>query len=159
MSVITMGIAMGICGTVAMDLWALFLQRLKGQPLPNWGNVGRWAGHLPRGTVFHDDIAMAAPVRGEVALGWAVHYGVGIAYGVIFALMAGPAWFALPLFLPLWVFSLLTIAAGWFLLQPGMGLGWAASRTPSPWRTRYLGLVAHTVFALGMWVPAVLGLG
>ncbi|MGR3515413.1 MAG: DUF2938 family protein [Paracoccaceae bacterium] len=50
----------------------------------------------------------------------------------------------------------MTIAAGWFLLQRGMGLGWAGSRTPSPLRVRVMGLVAHTVFAVGMWVPAVM---
>lgn len=45
--------------------------------------------------------------------------------------------------------------AGWFLLQPGMGLGWAAAKTPKPWKGRGLGLVAHTLFAVGMWGGAV----
>lgn len=149
------GIVMGLVGTLAMDIWAQVLHRAFGQPLPNWGMVGRWAGHL--GTrVFHDDIGAAAPVAREIALGWAVHYGVGIAYGVIFVLLAGAGWLADPAFVPLWVFSLLTIAAGWFLLQPGMGLGWAASRTASPMKVRAMGLIAHTVFALGMWVGALI---
>ena len=76
--------------------------------------------------------------------------------GIIFILIAGRDWVAAPSFLPLWIFPLLTIAAGWFLLQPGMGAGWAASRTPAPWKARGLGLVAHTVFAVGMWIGAVL---
>ena len=66
--------------------------------------------------------------------------------------MAGRDWVADPTFLPLWGFSLLTIAAGWFLLLPGMGLGWAGSRMEAPWKVRAMGLVAHTVFAVGMWV-------
>ncbi len=70
-----------------------------------------------------------------------------------FFVCRAPGWVEDPSFLPLWAFSLATIAAGWFLLQPGMGLGWAASRTPSPWKVRVMGLVAHTVFAVGMWVP------
>ncbi|MBU0643651.1 MAG: DUF2938 domain-containing protein, partial [Alphaproteobacteria bacterium] len=28
------------------------------------------------------------------------------------------------------------------------------SRTPTPWKGRAMGLVAHTVFALGMWAAA-----
>ncbi|MCB1333560.1 MAG: DUF2938 domain-containing protein [Roseivivax sp.] len=149
------GILMGLGGTLAMDVWALALRAAIGQPLPNWANVGRWSGHLPRGVVFHDDIGLAQSVPGELALGWLVHYGVGVAYGVIFALLAGPSWLAQPSFLPVWLFALVTIAAGWFLLHPGMGLGWALARTANPWRGRVMGLAAHTVFGLGMWAVAL----
>ncbi len=144
------GILMGIGGTLAMDVWALLLKQVFGQPLPNWGNVGRWSAQVPKGRVFHDDIGAVAPVTGETGIGWAVHYGVGILYGVLFLAIFGPGWLVGAAFLPLWVFSILTIAAGWFLLQPSMGLGWTASKTDDPWRGRAMGLVAHTVFALGM---------
>lgn len=154
MTAVLTGIVMGIGGTLTMDVWAQTLHRLAGQPLPNWAMPGRWLGHVGQGRVFHDDIAAATPVAGELGLGWALHYGVGILYGVVFALMAGPGWLADPSFLPVWLFSLVTIAAGWFLLQPGMGLGWAASRTPNPWKVRLLGLVAHTFFGFGMWLVA-----
>lgn len=150
------GIFIGLGGTIAMDIWAEVLARGFGQARPNWANVGRWAGHVPRGQVFHDDIAAVRPVPGELALGWAVHYGVGILYGVIFVFLAGQGWLAAPTFLPVWLFALVTISAGWFLLQPGMGLGVALSRTPTPWKGRALGLVAHTFFGLGMWVVALL---
>lgn len=155
MDLLWIGVLMGIGGTLAMDVWAIALNRGAGLPLPNWGNVGRWAAHVPRGTVFHDSIADAAPVEGETRIGWAFHYAVGIVYGVVFLLIAGQDWLAAPSFLPIWIFSILTIAAGWFLLQPGMGLGWALGRTATPWKGRALGLVAHTAFALGMWVVAV----
>ncbi len=149
------GILMGIAGTLAMDVWAQVLHRLAGQPLANWAMPGRWLAHLFRGRLFHPAIAGAAPVTGELALGWAFHYGVGLLYGVAFVLIAGPAWLAAPTFLPVWIFSLLTIAAGWFLLHPGMGLGWAAAKTPNPWKVRGMGLVAHSVFGLGMWGAAL----
>lgn len=155
MELLVAGVAMGIGGTLAMDVWAVALHLVFGQPLPNWAMPGRWLAHLPRGRVFHDDIARAGEVPGERALGWALHYGVGIVYGVIFVLLAGAGWLAAPTFLPVWGFSLLTIAAGWFLLQPGMGMGRAAAKMPNPWKVRGLGLVAHTAFALGMWGVAL----
>ncbi|KUF12802.1 DUF2938 domain-containing protein [Pseudoponticoccus marisrubri] len=155
MDILFTGILIGLGGTIAMDLWALLLNRTLGQGLPNWGNVGRWVGHLP-GRVFHDDIGAATPLPGETAIGWAFHYAVGIFYGVIFMLLVGPGWAAAPTFLPAWIFALVTIAAGWFLLQPGMGLGWALSRTETPMKGRAMGLVAHTVFGLGMWVTALI---
>lgn len=157
MELILTGALMGIGGTVAMDVWAWVLSRYADQPFPNWAMPGRWLAHVFRGRVWHDDIGQAAPVSGELGLGWVFHYGVGIAYGVIFVLLAGGEWLANPQFVPLWGFSILTIAAGWFLLQPGMGMGWAAAKTPNPNKVRAMGLIAHTCFALGMWAVAVFG--
>lgn len=156
MGPISTGILMGIGGTLTMDVWAKSLYRVAGQPLPNWAMPGRWLGHVFRGKFFHDDIGAAEPVSGELALGWGLHYGVGIVYGVVFAVWAGAGWLAAPTFLPIWIFALVTIAAGWFVLQPGMGLGWAASKTANPGRARLMGLLAHTMFGLGMWAIAVM---
>jgi hypothetical protein len=155
MNGILIGAIMGIGGTIAMDFWAWALTRFADQPAPNWAMPGRWLAYVFKGRVFHDSISAASPVQGELRLGWVFHYAVGLIYGVIFIALAGTPWLAEPAFLPLWVFSLLTIAAGWFLLHPGMGLGWAASKTPNPWKTRIMGLLAHTAFALGMWIVAV----
>lgn len=155
MTLLTIGAVMGLAGTLAMDIWAWALARFAGQAAPNWAMPGRWLAHVGRGRVFHDSIGTADPVGGELALGWVFHYGVGLIYGVVFIALAGAGWLAEPTFLPLWAFSLATIAAGWFLLQPGMGLGWAAARTPNPWKTRAMGLLAHTTFAVGMWLVAI----
>jgi hypothetical protein len=152
--VLAIGAVIGIGGTVAMDLWALVLRRVYGLPLPNWAMVGRWVGHLPE-RVFHDDIGAAKPVTNELSLGWLFHYAVGAIYGVIFVMIMGAGWLVDPSFVPVWIFGLVTIAAGWFLLQPGLGLGWAAAKTATPWQARGMGLVAHTVFATGMWVTTL----
>jgi hypothetical protein len=145
----------GIGGTAAMDLWALLLNRVFGVPLPNWAMVGRWFAHVPRGALFHQDIGKAAPVAGELTIGWAAHYAVGIVYGYALALAAGPEWLAAPRFLPALVTGLVTVSAGWFLLQPGMGAGWAASKRDNPWTIRALNLVAHSWFGVGLWLGAL----
>lgn len=150
------GVVMGLVATGLMDLWALLLRQIAGVPTPNWAMVGRWVGHLPSGKVFHDDIAAASPVPAELSLGWVFHYAVGILYGIALAVLMGPAWLSTPSFWPAWVFSILMLGFGWFLLQPGLGLGWAGARTPNPTKTRVLGLLAHTVFGLGLWIGALL---
>ena len=152
---ITTGILMGLAGTAAMDVLALILARAGIAPFPNWAMPGRWLVHALRGKIWHEDIGRSEPVAIELGLGWVFHYAVGIIYGVIFVILAGGEWLANPVFLPLWVFSIITIAAGWFLLQPGMGLGWAASKTPNPWKVRMIGLLSHTAFAIGMWAVVV----
>lgn len=155
LDIIWRAVAIGIGATVFMDIWAIILNKAIGQPLPNWGMVGRWVWHLPQ-KAFHADIGKAAPYVHEKALGWAFHYLVGIAYGVILVVIAGAGWLANPTFLPAFILGIVTVGAGWFLLAPGLGAGWTASKTPNPMKARALNLVAHTVFALGMFSTALL---
>jgi hypothetical protein len=150
------GAAIGIGATIVMDLWAILLSQAPGQSRPNWAPVGRWFWHLRRGRVFKPDFATVAAYENELALGWIGHYVVGIIYGIIFVIVVGRGWLAAPTFLPAWIFGIITIAAGWFLLQPGLGIGWAASKTPRPNMARFLGLVAHTFFGLGLYGTALL---
>lgn len=149
-------VAIGVGATVLMDLWAILLHKFFSENLPNWAPVGRWFWHLKEGRVFHDDIGKAAPYAHELALGWIGHYVVGILYGVILVIFAGAAWLSNPTFLPAWILGIVTVGAGWFLLQPGLGIGWAASKTPNPTKVRVLNLVAHTVFAIGLWGTALI---
>lgn len=156
MELLVKGAAIGFGATVLMDAWAVLLWKMSVQPRPNWAPVGRWFWHLKDGTVFHDDIGRAEPYANEQALGWIGHYAVGILYGVVLALIVGEGWFAAPTFLPAWIFGIVTVGAGWFLLQPGLGIGVAASRLPNANTVRMLNLVAHTVFALGLYGTALL---
>ncbi|MGX5720025.1 DUF2938 domain-containing protein [Shinella zoogloeoides] len=156
MELLLKGVAIGVGATVLMDAWAVVLWKVFRQGRPNWAPVGRWFWHLKNGTVFHDDIGKAEPYAGELALGWIGHYAVGILYGVILALVMGAGWFAAPTFLPAWILGIVTVGAGWFLLQPGLGIGVAASKLPNANTVRALNLVAHTVFALGLYGAALL---
>ncbi|TIS55322.1 DUF2938 domain-containing protein [Mesorhizobium sp.] len=148
-------VVIGIGATVLMDIWAIFLNAAFAQPRSNWGLVGRWVWHL-RNKIFHEDIGEATPYAHETALGWAFHYLVGIVYGIILVALAGTAWLAAPTFLPAFILGMVTVGAGWFLLAPGMGAGWAASKRPNPMQIRALNLMSHTVFALGLFGTALL---
>ena len=154
-SLMFQGALLGLGATVLFDLWQGALSFLPRQAPPDWAPIGRWFWHLRDGRVFHDDIMQAEPSDYELALGWVGHYAVGLVYGVVFALIVGPEWMAAPRFLPAWIFGLATVAFGWFLLQPGLGLGWAASRTESPTRVRLMNLAGHTVFGLGLYLTAL----
>jgi hypothetical protein len=149
-------VVIGIGATVLMDIWAIVLAKATGGSLPNWAPVGRWFWHLGKGKVFHDDIGKAAPYEHELALGWIGHYAVGILYGILLVLIAGSGWLAEPTFLPAWIWAIVTVGAGWFLLQPGLGIGWAASKTPNPAKVRFLNLVSHTVFGFGLYATALI---
>ena len=152
-------LVIGIGGTAAMDLWALVLTAVFGMPLPNWGLVGRWFAHLSKGTFFHADITAAQAVSNETPLGWVAHYAIGIIYAGALIFFAGPSWVLNPTFFPAWIVGLVTVGAGWFILQPGMGAGWTASLRPNPMQIRALNIIAHTIFAAGLYWTARLTSG
>lgn len=146
---------MGCVATAAMDVWAIILKMLFGIPPANWTLIGRWFAYVPRGRIFHGDIGQTPSVRFETAIGWIAHYVIGIVYAAALLWLAGPEWASQPTFLPALLVGWVTVGAGWFLLQPGMGAGWAASKRANKWQVRFLNVVGHTVFALGLFGSAV----
>lgn len=151
-SLLLPAIPIGIGATLVMDLWALLLKRACGIPSLDYAMVGRWAGHLPRGRVVHDSIAQAAPVPGEAALGWFLHYAIGVVFAALLLAVAGPPWLQAPAFLPALGVGVLTVVAPFFILQPGLGAGIAASRTPRPGTARLRSLMAHASFGVGLYL-------
>ena len=146
-------VVIGLGATVLFDLWGQFL-RLFGMPKPNWGPPGRWFGHALRGRFVHEDIGKAEPVANEVALGWLFHYLVGILFAGIVLVIWGTGWARNPSFLPALIVGLATVGCGWFILQPGMGAGIAASRVPKPNTARARSLMAHASFGVGLYLAA-----
>lgn len=149
-------VSIGVGATVVLDLWVLFATRVLGISGPDWAMVGRWIGHLTRGRFRHDSMAVASPVRGERLLGWSTHYAIGIAFAGFLLAIWGLDWARQPTLLPALIVGVLTVAAPFFILQPGMGAGIAASKTPKPNAARLRSLVSHTVFGIGLYVAALL---
>lgn len=145
-------LGLGAGATLVMDLWMLARQRLLRVPAPDYGLVGRWLGHMPSGRFVHARIAAAAPIRGERALGWIAHYLTGIAFAALLLAVAGPGWLRQPALLPALAVGIGTVAAPFLLMQPGMGAGIAARRTPRPGVARLHSLVTHAVFGLGLYL-------
>ena len=81
----------GIGATMVMDLWGLLLRRM-GVATLNFAMVGRWAGHLLHGRVRHQAIAKAEPVRHELALGWGIHYAIGVLFAMLLVMIVGEGW-------------------------------------------------------------------
>ena len=139
--------------TLFMDIWLMFLKRLGVQTL-NFAYIGRWVGHLCRGRVAHAAIGKAAPVRHELLLGWLTHYAVGLVFAAALVGVAGTGWVAAPSLLPAVALGVGTVAFPLFVMQPAMGLGVAASRTPAPLKNCLRSVVNHAVFGLGLFVSA-----
>lgn len=148
-------VAVGIGASVLMDAWNVFLKRTFGIPSLSHCLLGRWLLHMPEGTLAHASIAAAPQKRLECAAGWLAHYTIGVVFSVAFLALAPGGWLARPTFLPALLYGIATVVFPLFILQPALGLGVAASRTPKPAQARLKSLVTHTVFGIGLYLCAV----
>ncbi len=144
----------GIGATAFMDAWLALLKQIGVQTL-DFALIGRWVGHLGRGRFAHASIGKARPIAGERLLGWLTHYAVGIGFAGLLVALQGPAWMWNPTFLPAIALGVCSVVAPFLVMQPAMGAGFAASRTPAPMKNRIRSVANHAVFGLGLYLTAV----
>ncbi len=155
MNTLTTVILLGAGATATMDVWGLARRPLLGIPAPDYGAVGRWIGHMRHGQIRHVAIARSTPVAREAALGWIVHYLTGIFFAAVLVSIAGAAWLQHPTPSAAMAVGIGSVVAPFFIMQPLMGAGFAASRTPNPNRARLQSLLTHTAFGAGLYVTGL----
>jgi len=147
----------GVGATVVMDIGSV-IQRAMKMPTLDYALVGRWAGHICRGQWTHNSIAKAPAIVGESVAGWAIHYLTGVLFAALLVAIEGAQWLLAPTLLSAVLVGTLTVVVPFFVMQPAMGAGIAASRTPSPWINRLRSLLNHAIFGLGLYLSAILTL-
>jgi hypothetical protein len=147
-------VLVGAGATLTMDGWAFLLRRI-GIPSLDLALLGRWLGHLRRGRWKHESIARAAPVRGELLLGWCAHYAIGITFAALLLSTFGLGWARSPSPTPALFIGIATAVAPLFILQPALGAGIASSKTSAPVRNSLKSLLTHTVFGVGLYLSAL----
>jgi len=151
-------VLIGIVATLATDLWQKLLQLTAGFPAANWGLIGRWVAGFPRGVFVHRPITATPPVRGELALGWAFHYVVGIAYAALYLAVVRVGLASEPSLISAVAFAIVLLVAPWLVMQPALGLGFMTSRTPKPAAVRLMNVSVHATFGIGLYLGAVIWL-
>jgi hypothetical protein len=144
-------ILIGAGATAFLDLWSAARTWLFGTPAPDYALVGRWLAHLARGRLFHDAISRSAPIHGERLIGWIAHYLTGITFAAVQLMLWGNEWARSPTMIPALIVGIGSVAAPFLLMQPCMGAGIAASRTPDPGAARRRSLTMHAIFGLGLY--------
>jgi hypothetical protein len=148
-------VVIGAGATFLMDLWNLFLRRAFGLPSLDYCLLGRWISHMPAGTLRHASISAAAPKRFECPIGWMAHYSIGIAFALVFVTLMSGEWLARPTLPPALLFGIATVVFPYFIMQPSLGLGVAASRAPRPAQARLKSLMSHAVFGAGLYLVSL----
>jgi len=146
-------ILMGIFATYFMDLLAgILVKRKVIHSYIGPEAVGRWFLYMFKGKFTHKDILKTPALNSENLWGFLSHYLIGIVLAGIY------------LFLELWVpivsdqlwmpfvFGIATVILPWFWLNPCMGFGFLASKSPNRAHIIRTSLVNHTNFGLGFFI-------
>ena len=87
-------------------------------------------------------------------IGWSAHYGIGSFFATVLLAIWGPGWLQNPTLGPALIVSSATLVAPFLIMQPAMGAGVAASKTPRPHVARLRSLATHTVYGMGLYASA-----
>lgn len=147
-------VLLGTGATALIDAWAILRKKLFGVPVLDYALVGRWFAYLLRGRFVHRPISTSRPARGERAIGWTAHYAIGICFAAAMPAFWGIEWARHPDIAPALTVGVISAAAPFLILQPGMGIGIAARLAPRPMASRLQTLVTHVFFGLGLYVTA-----
>jgi hypothetical protein len=150
-SLLREGVSLGIVATIAMDLWSIIAKHALRLPTADWAMAGRWFAYLARGVVFHESIHAAEPIQHERVIGWIGHYVTGMIYGLAYVAIVRLVLDSDPSLITAFTFGLVTLVAPWFLMQPAMGAGAFASRTPQPGLIRLVNVSVHVVFGVSLY--------
>lgn len=150
------GVLIGVIATIGMDIWAAVAKHVLRLPTADWAMVGRWFGHMPRGIFVHRPISESAPIPNELVIGWIGHYVTGIVYGLAYLYLVRFLQPTGPSLKSALVFGLITVVVPWFIMQPAMGAGVFATKTPRPGLIRLINLSMHAVFGVSLYIGWIL---
>ena len=154
------GVIVGILATLTMDVVAVIALRVgiagRGPRRTGPDLIGRWIGYVLRGKFRHTDILQTPPLRGELLLGFAAHYSIGIVLTLIYFGLVALA-HARPTTLSAVFYGTATTIFPWFLMFPSQGMGWLGWDAPGDAHLARASLFNHFVFGLGMalWIALI----
>ena len=154
------GLIVGILATVTMDVVAVIALRFgiagRGPRRTGPDLIGRWIGYLLRGKFRHTDILQTPPLRGELVLGLAAHYLIGIVLTLVYLGLLVVA-HATPMALSAILYGMATTVFPWFVMFPSQRMGWKGRNVPGDAHLARVSLFNHIIFGLGiaLWVAVM----
>ncbi len=145
----------GVIATAVLDVWQQIFRHAFGVPITNWAMIGRWVGHFPQGRFVYENIGKAPPVEGERALGWVVHYVVGVGYAFVYFLMMRFAFGVAPSLLSALIFGAVSVSVTWFVMEPILGAGVLGANIPGRGAALAQDFTTHLSMGLGLYLGHV----
>src|SRR5215510_2138928 len=154
------GVIVGVLATVTMDVVAAISHGLgiagHGPRRTGPDLIGRWIGYLLHGKFRHTDIVQTPPLRGELVLGFAAHYSIGIVLTLVYLGLLAVA-HQTPTALSAILYGTATTVFPWFLMFPSQGMGWLGRDAPGDGHLARVSLFNHIIFGLGiaLWMAVM----
>lgn len=144
-------LVIGMIATLFMDIVAWIRKRFFGIPSLDYRLVGRWVLYMSKGKFAHHTILQTPQMSGEVALGWFIHYLIGVIFALILLLVVSEIGLISAVLM-----GLMTTIFPLFIMQPAFGFGVLASKTPAPKIACIRSFIAHFSFGVGLYLASVL---
>jgi len=154
------GLIVGILASVTMDVVAVVALRLgiagRGPRRTGPDLIGRWVGYLLQGKFRHTNIVQTPPLRGELLLGLAAHYSIGIVLTLVYLGLLIVA-HATPTALSAILYGTATTVFPWFLMFPSQAMGWLGWDASGDAHLVRVSLFNHIIFGLGiaLWMGVI----
>ncbi|OTG86778.1 hypothetical protein B9T31_07250 [Acinetobacter sp. ANC 4558] len=143
-------IAIGILATIFMDIFSILNQKIfKIIPL-NYALIGRWVLSWKNFKFSHNTILNTSAIKHELCVGWLIHYATGIGWTYLYFISSTYFNYEINLLNTL-IFALITTLFPFIILQPVLGFGIFAQKTPNPLKSIRNSLIAHSLFGLGLY--------
>ena len=156
MDIIVTGVAVGLLGTIVMDVLNHLFARIGIISKIDVGMLGRMAAGWVHGRFLYHHPGEIAQVANELFYGYITHYSIGVGLAVPFMIgwdlmVGGPA-------SPAWalVYGITTTIASWFFVYPSLGLGVFGLQSPEGIKSTLSSLANHLFFGIGMAVAIAL---
>ena len=145
-------ILIGIASCVIFDLWQRVFQRFTSIPPSNWTIVGRWfIGLISNARLIANQLSEQPEANHETPVGWIVHYGVGIFYAYVFAVLVQLELLK-PTIIDGFLFGVASVVVPWLFFMPALGIGILANKATNPRLECALALMMHSIFGLSLGV-------
>ena len=155
MDMICLSIILGVIATIVMDIFSLLRSYIFRMTSFNYALLGRWFLTLKHGQLIHDSIILSQNKKHEKMIGWILHYLIGILLSYVY-LITKLYFDNSNLFLIAIPFGLVTMLIPLLIMQPLLGFGFFASKTPNPIKSIQNSTFAHLSFGIGLYLADVI---
>lgn len=139
-------VVIGVLATMLLDLIGILLNKVFHIPTTEWRYIGRWFGYMPKGIYAHNPIYKSTAIKHELAIGWGMHYLIGIIFSIFYFYLVVFILRQSPSLLSGSIFGIVTVIFPYFFMQPLLGYGVIASRHKRPIFTPVMSFLAHLTF-------------
>lgn len=151
MNLFLQSIILGLISTLIMDLLALLRFQFFQSKSFNYALLGRWILTLKNFKYLHSNINSIPAVKYEMITGWLLHYAIGVSLSFIY-LHTPILNDQLNIFISSILFGLFTTSIPLIIMQPILGFGFFASKTPRPAQSIKNSFIAHFNFGFGLFL-------